>query len=126
MDRLIQAGVAKDYFRSNDQQQENSADSEEPTLIAPVVAEAVANTMDDGQERVSVYDDDTMPYSFLWWLHKTRLEYADTYQPYVKSPLRPMTPSNDDIAKFMRSWIISYSINRSGKISFIYNRLKQS
>ncbi len=99
MDRLIQAGVAKDYFRSNDQQQENSVDSEEPALVAPVVAEAVANTMDDGQERVSVYDDDTMPYSFLWWLHKTRLEYADTYQPYVKSSLRPMTPSNDDIAK---------------------------
>ncbi len=99
LDRLIQAGVAKDYFRSNDQQQENSVDSEEPALVAPVVAEAVANTMDDGQERVSVYDDDTMPYSFLWWLHKTRLEYADTYQPYVKSSLRPMTPSNDDIAK---------------------------
>jgi hypothetical protein len=67
LDRLIQAGVAKDYFRSNDQQQENSVDSEEPALVAPVVAEAVANTMDDGQERVSVYDDDTMPYSFFWW-----------------------------------------------------------
>jgi hypothetical protein len=98
LDRLIQAGVANDYFRANDQQ-DNIIDSEEPPLVAPVLAEAVADTMDDGRERVSVYDDDTMPYSFLWWLHKTRLEYADTYQPYVKSPLGPMMPSNDDIAK---------------------------
>ena len=29
------------------------------------------------------YDDDSMPYSFLWWLHKTRKDHADTYQPYV-------------------------------------------
>ncbi len=27
-----------------------------------------------------------MPYSFLWWLHKTRKEYEDTYRPYVKVP----------------------------------------
>ena len=32
---------------------------------------------------VARYDDDSMPYSFLWWLHKTRKEHADTYQPYV-------------------------------------------
>lgn len=99
LDRLIQAGVAKDYFRANnDQQQEIIADSEEITIVAAPLAESVVEGS-DGQERVSVYDDDTMPYSFLWWLHKTRLEYADTYQPYVKSPLGPMMPSNDDIAK---------------------------
>jgi hypothetical protein len=33
--------------------------------------------------KVSKYDDDKMPYSFLWWLNKTRKEYTDTYQPYV-------------------------------------------
>ncbi|WP_333865885.1 hypothetical protein [Sphingobacterium sp.] len=100
LDRLIQAGVAKDYFRANDQQQEVIADSEveEIPIVTAALAESVAEES-DGQERVSVYDDDTMPYSFLWWLHKTRLEYADTYQPYVKSPLGPMMPSNDDIAK---------------------------
>ncbi|WP_207426534.1 hypothetical protein [Pedobacter sp. SYSU D00535] len=33
------------------------------------------------------YHDDTLPYTFLWWLHKTRKEYAATYQPYViKAP----------------------------------------
>ncbi|WP_293903249.1 MULTISPECIES: hypothetical protein [unclassified Sphingobacterium] len=100
LDRLIQAGVAKDYFRANEQQQEIIADAEaeEILIVTAALAESVAEES-DGRERVSVYDDDTMPYSFLWWLHKTRLEYADTYQPYVKSPLGPMMPSNDDIAK---------------------------
>lgn len=38
---------------------------------------------------VARYDDDSMPYSFLWWLHKTRKEHADTYQPYVDFKLDP-------------------------------------
>ncbi len=99
LDRLIQAGVAKDYFRSNDQQQDIIVDSEGSSVVISTPEESVIDAKNEGQERISVYDDDTMPYSFLWWLHKTRLEYADTYQPYVKSPLGPMKPSNDDIAK---------------------------
>jgi len=31
----------------------------------------------------SKYMDDWMPYSYVWWLQKTRMEYADTYQPYA-------------------------------------------
>ncbi|WP_299288045.1 hypothetical protein [uncultured Mucilaginibacter sp.] len=37
------------------------------------------------QETVSKYHDDKMPYTFMWWLDKTRKEYAGTYQPYVKN-----------------------------------------
>ena len=36
-------------------------------------------------EKVSLYNDDHLPYSFLWWLNKTRMEHAHTYQPYVSS-----------------------------------------
>lgn len=32
----------------------------------------------------SRYHDDLMPFSFLWWLNKTRIEFADTYQPYAQ------------------------------------------
>ncbi|MEJ6980863.1 hypothetical protein WG906_10405 [Pedobacter sp. P351] len=39
---------------------------------------------------VSMYDDDKMPLSFLWWLNKTRKEHADTYQPYA--PKLPVSP----------------------------------
>lgn len=36
------------------------------------------------RHEVSKYDDDQMPYSFLWWLNKTRKEHSGIYQPYVK------------------------------------------
>lgn len=112
LDRLIQAGVAQDYFRSEEQYrntEQQHSEAEEPhkgaenqsevSTVESGDAAVIPSATATGQERVSVYDDDTMPYSFLWWLHKTRLEYAETYQPYVKSPLRRMTPSHDDIAK---------------------------
>ncbi|VTR33142.1 hypothetical protein [Sphingobacterium thalpophilum] len=112
LDRLIQAGVAQDYFRSEEQYrntEQQHSEAEEPhkeaenqsevSTVESGDAAVIPSVTATGQERVSVYDDDTMPYSFLWWLHKTRLEYAETYQPYVKSPLRRMTPSHDDIAK---------------------------
>lgn len=41
------------------------------------------------KEEVSRYDDDSLPYTFLWWLHKTRKEFEETYQPYApKAPTR--------------------------------------
>ncbi|EHQ28298.1 hypothetical protein [Mucilaginibacter paludis] len=37
--------------------------------------------------RVSKYNDDKMPYSFMWWLDKTRKEHATNNQPYA--PYKP-------------------------------------
>jgi hypothetical protein len=31
---------------------------------------------------ISKYDDDSLPYTFLWWLNKTRKEHAGVYQPF--------------------------------------------
>jgi hypothetical protein len=39
------------------------------------------------KQRVSIYNDDKMPYSFLWWLNKTRKEHSGIYQPYVEFTL---------------------------------------
>ncbi len=36
------------------------------------------------QQDVSKYHDEKMPYTFMWWLDKTRKEHTKTYQPYVK------------------------------------------
>ncbi|QJD96737.1 hypothetical protein HH214_13085 [Mucilaginibacter robiniae] len=33
--------------------------------------------------KVTPYNDAGMPYSFLWWLDKTRREHAGVYQPYT-------------------------------------------
>jgi len=50
------------------------------------VSKEVSVTKKDEQEEhesPSRYIDDWMPYSYVWWLQKTRMEYAGTYQPYV-------------------------------------------
>jgi hypothetical protein len=44
-----------------------------------------------------------MPYTFMWWLDKTRKEYGNLYQPYTKAPVgspvalakKPAAPVND-------------------------------
>jgi hypothetical protein len=41
------------------------------------------------QQDVSKYHDEKMPYTFMWWLDKTRKEHAQIYQPYVKPPGAP-------------------------------------
>ena len=38
-------------------------------------------------QNISRYNDDTLPYTFLWWLNKTRKEHNDNYQPYVNFKL---------------------------------------
>ncbi len=35
-------------------------------------------------DQISRYDEDWMPYTFVWWLQKTRQEHASTYRPYSK------------------------------------------
>ena len=39
----------------------------------------------EAQSTVSKYDDDKLPYTFLWWLAKTRKEHAQIFQPYVSA-----------------------------------------
>jgi hypothetical protein len=43
-------------------------------------------------EELARYDDDKLPYTFLWWLNKTRKEHNETYQPYVNFKLDTTTP----------------------------------
>jgi len=40
---------------------------------------------------LSKYNDEKMPYTFMWWLDKTRKDYSGTYQPYVKPENRKTT-----------------------------------
>jgi len=58
-----------------------------PVTTTPPVAEQDSST-------VSRYNDESMPYTFMWWLDKTRQEHAATYQPYAayKVPTMPKTP----------------------------------
>jgi hypothetical protein len=63
-----------------------SAENAKAKQLPPLQEEESIFTVEEHtftEEQVSKYDDDTLPYSFLWWLHKTRKEHANTYQPYA-------------------------------------------
>lgn len=42
-----------------------------------------------GSTRVSKYNDEKMPYTFMWWLDKTRKDHAAIYQPYAVHHQQP-------------------------------------
>lgn len=43
---------------------------------------------------VSKYDDDKLPFTFLWWLTKTRKDHEQIFRPFV-SPVKTVTPTAD-------------------------------
>lgn len=57
----------------------------EPESLAVAEAPEIETVTPDEREhtRVSKYDDDTLPYSFLWWLQKTRDAHKPHFQPYA-------------------------------------------
>jgi hypothetical protein len=71
----------------------------EPEIIAepkpqlqPQAPQPAANTAYEAERdtsEVTNYNDDTLPYTFLWWLAKTRKEHQSIFQPYVsRKPAR--------------------------------------
>ncbi len=80
-----------------------SASSPELATSFFITPQTPPDTTNDAGEKaadnISRYHDDLLPYTFRWWLHKTRLEHAGTYQPYA--PARPwnvrekMTPGEE-------------------------------
>ncbi|SHN16756.1 hypothetical protein [Mucilaginibacter sp. OK098] len=59
----------------------------EPVSEAAQSAPEPVNEQDGEAEQqdVSKYNDEKLPYSFLWWLDKTRKEHSGVYQPYIAS-----------------------------------------
>jgi hypothetical protein len=89
---IIGSIAATDYFMFDN----SIADQKGAGKPVPVEAEelpVLAKTEDSAQEAetVSKYHDEKMPYSFMWWLDKTRKEYASTYQPYLP-PIQQQVP----------------------------------
>jgi hypothetical protein len=87
--------LASDEFLQDDtdrlKQIENIELDEEEIKSSP--------SWDHDTRGVSKYNDDQLPYTFLWWLNKTRKEHNDTYQPYVNFKLdisRPIGKNTRD------------------------------
>ena len=88
-DKMILESIAAADFFAFDEKVNLQPDAEKENFI--VEEKAIDHDEADplpeeepaDNHEMARYDDDSMPYSFLWWLHKTRKDHADTYQPYV-------------------------------------------
>ena len=103
LDRLVQVGgITGNYFVFDSFENKENDISEELTEHAIESEELIRSTIEKVEEKddVSLYNDELMPYSFRWWLHKTRLEHADTYQPYITSNVALAAPTHSiNVAK---------------------------
>jgi hypothetical protein len=67
-DFVLENIVATDFFAFEENFSTDQVKAEEPQ---------------DVTSDITNYDDDTLPYTFLWWLAKTRKEHQSIFQPYV-------------------------------------------
>ncbi|MFM6953439.1 MAG: hypothetical protein ACKOWL_00455 [Sphingobacteriaceae bacterium] len=91
-----EAVEAELQYRLNEEPAEDFADDTQQLII-----ESIASTdffaLEDkvtepkpeasASKEVSRYDDEQLPYTFLWWLNKTRKAHAESYRPYVSFTL---------------------------------------
>ncbi len=87
-DIVIENIVSSDFFafQENFVAETVIPDQEQPDFKASPAPESVAVQETAKQEDpviVSKYDDDQLPYTFLWWLAKTRKEHQQIFQPYA-------------------------------------------
>ena len=64
----------------------------------PVIADTEETGKQQTNSDVSRYNDEKMPYTFMWWLDKTRKEHAAIYQPYVSNSTPVFKPKKPKIA----------------------------
>ncbi len=99
---FIEAASAIDFFAF-----EEKTSTE---VVAP--APEIETVVPDSHEKsfVSKYDDDELPYTFLWWLAKTRAEHEQISQPNaqakpVKQKAKPQTAQPQEKAEFQQQYV---------------------
>jgi hypothetical protein len=81
-DFAIENIVSSDFFAFQENFKVENADPEPaPTDIEQNIAADPLKK--DEPVVISKYDDDQLPYTFLWWLAKTRKEHQQIFQPYA-------------------------------------------
>ncbi|MFC5283139.1 hypothetical protein [Pedobacter alpinus] len=78
---IFDSPVASDFFAFAKREKQEPAI--EPTKLDEQSKVQLAN-----QENLSQYNDERMPYTFLWWLNKTRKEHEANTQPYSKNVVK--------------------------------------
>ncbi|WP_343522765.1 hypothetical protein [Pedobacter sp.] len=100
-DSFIESAAAIDFFAF---EQKMSTDG---VTEAPKIETVIPD--DPEHNFVSQYNDDKLPYTFLWWLAKTRKEHEQIFQPYAqtkKEPLKPQPRNNQQHnAEFQQQYV---------------------
>ena len=78
----IESIVAMDFFAFEKSKQNNQVAEVKSTPQTNIPQPEEYNFEAEAQT-ISKYDDDKLPYTFLWWLAKTRKEHEQIFQPYV-------------------------------------------
>jgi hypothetical protein len=82
---MSQELISADYLAfENSRQHEHDAEATEEPEVFTAEAEVHVEPLHTESEtqNVSKYHDEKMPYTFMWWLDKTRKEHAGVYQPF--------------------------------------------
>lgn len=97
LERLVHEGaIGGDYFVFEEKKEKLENVEVEEVHNTEEVVRADA---EEEPEDISLYNDDLMPYSFRWWLHKTRLEHAEIYQPFISPQLPKAEQGHFDLSK---------------------------
>jgi hypothetical protein len=94
-DRLILGGIVNTDYLSFDKKLDELRNTT-PAASTKVEEPQPETTPAAETQEVSRYDDDKMPYSFLWWLNKTRKEHAENLQPYATRK-QPKNGAGDEL-----------------------------
>ena len=89
----IESIVASDFFAFEKSFSTEQITKEEEKPLLPLVEEY---DQEAEEQTVSKYDDDKLPYTFLWWLAKTRKEHEQIFQPYV-TPKKTNHPNPNEL-----------------------------
>ena len=99
-DLFIEGIAATDFFAFEHKL------STDVVRTAPVIETVVPDSHD--VNFVSKYDDDQLPYTFLWWLSKTRKEHEQIFQPYVQPKpeiVKQQPVRQKDTAEFQQQYV---------------------
>lgn len=92
-DTTTESLTTKDFFVLDTDFQ--SIVAEEQPQESDYITETPILATDHGH--ISKYDDDKMPFSFLWWLAKTRKEHEQLFRPYVATQTNKVTTDGQNL-----------------------------
>ncbi|MFD2874514.1 hypothetical protein ACFS5N_18670 [Mucilaginibacter ximonensis] len=92
---VFEPAISGDSNQQNAPEPEKYAETTEQQAAAATYQQApppdVAYPDPYFKDDVSKYNDEKMPYTFMWWLDKTRKEHAYIYQPYTHHSAKQST-----------------------------------